>query len=43
MAAHAHETATLQIGIGERPGLATLCGGLMAIAGMVVVALRGRS
>ncbi|KVL20558.1 DMT family transporter [Burkholderia ubonensis] len=28
---------------GERPGIATLCGGLMAIAGVVVVALRGRT
>jgi drug/metabolite transporter (DMT)-like permease len=28
---------------GERPGLATLCGGLLAIAGVVVGALRGRS
>jgi drug/metabolite transporter (DMT)-like permease len=27
---------------GERPGIATLCGGLMAIAGVVFVALRGR-
>ena len=43
MAAHAHETAALQIGVCERPGLATLWGGLMAIAGVVVVALRGRS
>ncbi|RQV30559.1 EamA/RhaT family transporter [Burkholderia cenocepacia] len=28
---------------GERPGIATACGGLLAIAGVVVVALRGRS
>ncbi|MFM0003828.1 EamA family transporter [Paraburkholderia dipogonis] len=28
---------------GERPGLATLCGGLLAICGVVLVALRGRS
>ncbi|RQV08931.1 EamA/RhaT family transporter [Burkholderia cenocepacia] len=28
---------------GERPGIATACGGLLAIAGVIVVALRGRS
>jgi drug/metabolite transporter (DMT)-like permease len=28
---------------GERPGIATFCGGLMAISGVVFVALRGRS
>ncbi|WGS54136.1 DMT family transporter [Paraburkholderia sp. D15] len=28
---------------GERPGVSTLCGGLMAIGGVVFVALRGRS
>lgn len=28
---------------GERPGIATACGGLLAIAGVVFVALRGRS
>ncbi|MFM0057549.1 DMT family transporter [Paraburkholderia phytofirmans] len=36
-------TALSALLTGERPGLATLCGGLMAIAGVVVVALRGRS
>ncbi|MFM0205176.1 DMT family transporter [Paraburkholderia fungorum] len=36
-------TALSALLTGERPGLATLCGGLMAIAGVVFVALRGRS
>lgn len=36
-------TALSAVLTGERPGLATLCGGLMAIAGVVFVALRGRS
>ncbi|WP_168792684.1 DMT family transporter [Paraburkholderia aromaticivorans] len=36
-------TALSALLTGERPGLATLCGGLLAIAGVVVVALRGRS
>lgn len=36
-------TALSAVLTGERPGLATLCGGLMAIAGVVLVALRGRS
>ncbi|MGE8577117.1 MAG: EamA family transporter, partial [Burkholderia contaminans] len=28
---------------GERPGIETVCGGLLAIAGVIFVALRGRS
>lgn len=36
-------TALSAVLTGERPGLATLCGGLMAIAGVVFVALWGRS
>ncbi|MFM0367200.1 DMT family transporter [Paraburkholderia sediminicola] len=36
-------TALSAVLTGERPGLATLCGGLIAIAGVVFVALRGRS
>ena len=36
-------TALSAVLTGERPGLATLCGGLLAIAGVVFVALRGRS
>ncbi len=28
---------------GEQPGVATVCGGLLAIAGVIFVALRGRT
>jgi len=36
-------TALSMVLTGERPGIETLCGGLLAIAGVVFVALRGRS
>jgi drug/metabolite transporter (DMT)-like permease len=35
-------TALSMMLTGERPGIETVCGGLLAIAGVIVVALRGR-